>query len=163
MPLNKNILLLGALALIAGTILYLEKDKPILDELDRKIGKMKDQGIDRNRFHPLYSHYIELIIAREPYELLEGKKRRLEKSINGLKSLQIAFATTDRLLICSDTEDHSFTLRKVENNDWAVIDSLRSDQPHTVDPLQYLTERIKSFFLATRYCHYSFAFVRTGN
>ena len=66
-----------------------------------------------------------------------------------MKELEIEFERSDRLLVCSGCEKHTFTMRKCENKDWVVIDSMNSEQVRVRDLLKWITERQQSFFQAT--------------
>ncbi len=135
----------------------LAKDKTTLDALDQKIREMELLAVSLGLGRGFISvPHFQLIEERHPYDMLEGVKKRLTTSLQGIRELHKEFERSDRLLVLSDTEDHCFTLRKREDGMWVVLDSLEPEQIATAEPLKWLSERRKKFLQATERCTYDF-------
>lgn len=123
----------------------LEKDRVQLDDLDFKISQLENI-VKNNQLHPRFDEYMDLSIERTPYDILEHRIERLNNTLQGLQKLKTMFAKTDRLIVLSHNEVHCFTMRKFDENSWAVIDSLDNRQPLLNDPSSWLQERMQAFF-----------------
>jgi hypothetical protein len=133
----------------------LAKTKQIIDALDQKLAIKENKYYSGQRIY-ISAEYMALYEERQPYRKLEMMKKTLEQSIEAMKELEIEFERSDRLLIASGCEKHSFAMRKCENKDWVVIDSMSSEQVRVSDPLKWLKERQTSFLHATDRLSYDF-------
>lgn len=140
-----------------------ESNRETLEKLDRQIENMRLENIrigfnhrEHHYTHPRYQEYMQLEIAKGPYKNLINLKEKLEESMKTMQELRNVFEKSDRLLIASVSELHGYSMRKCENGDWIVIDSMNSEQLRVHDPLEWLTSRQMSFFHVSQYFHYEF-------
>jgi len=139
----------------------LANNRSVIEDLDQRLEKHDDAQRQHIQLNPTDSQYLTQehwasLKEKRPYDTLQAIKRDLELSLIGMNELKNEFQRSDRLIIASDSEDHNFTMRKCENDDWVVIDSEESEQIRTSNPLKWIMERQKSFFEATGHSNYDF-------